>query len=61
KWLLITGYIYLEMLQNYFIPELRRLKITRSTVSQQGGAPYHSPRSVRQFLNEVLPNRCTAK
>jgi hypothetical protein len=40
---------YLEMLQNYFIPELKRLTLTRNTDFQQGGAPCHSSHCVRQF------------
>ena len=45
----INTYIYLEMQKNYFSPELRRLRITRNPVFQQGGAPCHYPRCVRLF------------
>ena len=48
---------YLEMLQNYFIPELTHLGPTGDTVFQQNGAPCHFALSVRQFLNESVSNR----
>ena len=46
----LNGEWYLEMLQNYFIHELKLLILTRATGFQQGGASCHSFRCVRQFL-----------
>jgi hypothetical protein len=53
----INGQKYLTMLQDFFIPELRRLRLVNSILFQQDGAPPHFSREVRRFLDNIFPNR----
>lgn len=53
----VTGESYLNMLQTYFIPSLKRCHRFSSTIFQQDGAPPHWARSVRTFLDESFPRR----
>nr|XP_005998403.1 PREDICTED: uncharacterized protein LOC102358965 [Latimeria chalumnae]XP_005998404.1 PREDICTED: uncharacterized protein LOC102358965 [Latimeria chalumnae] len=53
----VNGEHYLAMLQNFFIPELRRLNLSDSTFFQQDGAPCHYASNVRQLLNAVFPDK----
>ena len=48
---------YLEMLQGFFIPEIRKLHKVRSAVFQQDGAPAHFSLDVRHYLNNQFPDR----
>ena len=43
-----------SMLQEFFIPEVRKM---RSIVFQQDGAPPHFAADVRRFLDETFPGR----
>uniref|UniRef100_H3A326 Tc1-like transposase DDE domain-containing protein n=1 Tax=Latimeria chalumnae TaxID=7897 RepID=H3A326_LATCH len=47
---------YLEMLQNWFVPELDALGIKQDVWLQQDGAPPHYALSVREFLNDSFPD-----
>ena len=53
----VTKDSYLEMLRDYFIPELKRLRRFSTAVFQQDGAPPHWGLNVREFLNIQFPNR----
>lgn len=54
---IINGGIYLDMLQNYFIPQLEQFDLKDNIVFQLDGAPFHFALCVRQFLNHEFPNR----
>jgi hypothetical protein len=43
----VNGENYLTMLQNFFMPEVRKLHKVRSCIFQQDGAPPHFARDVR--------------
>ena len=47
----------LEMLRDFFIPELKRLRRHSTTYFQQDGAPPHWGLNVREFLNTQFPDR----
>lgn len=51
----VNGGNYLEMLDSWLIPQLQRDLI--NYVFQQDGAPPHWHRTVRNYLNQVLPLR----
>ena len=53
----VDGPKYLSMLQEFFIPEVRKMKKMRSTVFQQDGAPSHFAADVRRFLDKTFPER----
>ncbi|XP_053448571.1 uncharacterized protein LOC128586608 [Nycticebus coucang] len=53
----VNGDSYLEMLQNYFIPQLEQLGLIENIVFQQDRAPCHFALQVGQFLHEKFPNR----
>jgi hypothetical protein len=53
----VSGENYLSMLQDFWIPEVRRLHILRSIIFQQDGAPAHWYGKVRQLLHNMFPNR----
>ena len=46
-----------SMLQEFFIPEVRKMKRMRSIVFQQDGAPPHFTADVRRFLDKTFPGR----
>ena len=48
---------YLDMLQNYFIPQVEQLNLKNDTVFEQDRASCHFALRVRQFLNQEFPNR----
>jgi hypothetical protein len=49
------------MLQEFFIPEIRKLHSIRSIIFQQDGAPAHFAVDVRQYLDYHFPNRWIGK
>ena len=53
----VDGPKYLSMLQEFFIPEVRKMKKMRSIVFQQDGAPPHFAADVRRFLDKTFPGR----
>lgn len=61
----LNGERYLEFLNNFLVPTLKRLfpdndnpdQIDRNIWYQQDGAPPHFAVEVRAYLNEVFPNR----
>uniref|UniRef100_H3AAA0 Tc1-like transposase DDE domain-containing protein n=1 Tax=Latimeria chalumnae TaxID=7897 RepID=H3AAA0_LATCH len=54
---LVNHKSYLEMLQNWFVPELDALGIRQDVWLQQDGVPPHYALSVREFLNDSFPDR----
>ena len=53
----INGESYLSMLQNFFLPEIRRLHKVRSMIFQQDKALPHFAIEVRQYLDHQFPHR----
>lgn len=53
----ITADSYLQMLHEFLLPHLRKLRRVRTTIFQQDGAPPHWALRVRNFLNLTFPNR----
>ncbi|KMQ81391.1 transposable element tc3 transposase, partial [Lasius niger] len=51
----VTGCVYLDMLQNFALPQLEELQPI--VYFQQDGAPPHWLTAVREHLNETFPNR----
>ena len=45
------------MLKEFFVPELKRLGKTSSTIFQQDEAPPHFRPDVRQYLDKIFPNQ----
>ena len=46
-----------SMLQQFFIPQVRKMEKMRSIVFQQDGAPPHFAADVRRFLDKTFPGR----
>ncbi|CAF1581905.1 unnamed protein product [Rotaria sp. Silwood1] len=53
----VHGKDYLSMLQDFFLPEIKRLRKVRSVIFQQDGAPAHFSADVRHYLNDQFPDR----
>lgn len=53
----VNQHNYLNMLQNYFLPIVKKKRITKKTFFQQDGAPAHFSKSVRAWLNENFDGR----
>ena len=53
----VDGPKYLSMLQEFFIPEVRKMKKMRSIVFHQDGASPHFAADVRHFLDKTFPER----
>jgi hypothetical protein len=53
----VNGQNYLSMLQEFFIPEIRKLHSIRSIIFQQDGAPAHFAIDVRQYMDYHFPDR----
>ena len=53
----VNGENYLSMLQQFFIPEIRKLHKLQSIIFQQDGAPPHFSVDVRHYLDSRFPNR----
>ena len=53
----VDGPKYLSMLQEFFIPEVRKMKKMRSIVFQQDEAPPHFAADVRRFLDKTFAGR----
>jgi len=52
----VTKKVYLDMLENWLIPQLEDEEI-QGYIYQQDGAPPHWHKEVREYLNERLPGR----
>ena len=53
----VSGENYLSMLQNFFVPEVRRLHKVCSIIFLQDGAPPHFAMDVRQHLAHQFPHK----
>ena len=54
---IVTAENYLEMLQKFFLPELRNNVPVENCCFQQDGAPTHYARKIRDYLNQWFPDR----
>ena len=52
----MPGIAYLDMLQNYLFPQLNELQ-SQDFIWQQDGDPTHCLHHVRDWLNDVFPQR----
>jgi len=48
---------YMEMLQNFFTPQLARFPVNENTLFQQDGATSHTARMSMNAVNALFPNR----
>ena len=48
---------YVEMLQNFFTPQLARFLVNENTLFQQDGAASHTARMSMKAVNALFPNR----
>jgi hypothetical protein len=55
--LTITGIVYLDMLQQFFVPQLGEDNQEGRSHFQQDGAPPHYLGEVRDYLNTRFPGR----
>ena len=53
----VNAQSYLRLLQNEFIPRLGDLGLLNTAYFMQDGAPPHTARIIRNYLNETLPGR----
>jgi len=56
----VTSETYIQMLQDQFLPEVRRRRL-KDYIFQQDGAPAHTALATRDFLNTHFPNRWIGK
>lgn len=57
----VTSKSYLDLLRNKFYPEVLRRGLKRVMHFQQDGAPAHTAKTVRDFLNEKFPDKWVGK
>ena len=53
----VTGEKYLEILKNQVVPQLQQQPNSHDLYFQQDGAPPHYSRAVREYLDEVFPEK----
>ena len=52
----MTGKVYLDMLENWLMPQVADEEV-QGYIYQEDGAPPHWHKEVREYLNEHLPGR----
>ena len=52
---------YVEMLQNFFTPQLARYPVNENTLFQQDGATSHTARMSMNAVNALFPNRVVCR
>ena len=52
---------YVEMMQNFFTPQLARFPVNESTLFQQDGATSHTARMSMNAVNALFPNRVVSR
>ena len=52
---------YVEMLQNFFTPQLARFPVNENTLFQQDGATSHTARMSMNAVNALFPNRVVSR
>jgi len=52
---------YVEMLQNFFTPQLSRFPEIENTLFQQDGATSHTARMSMNAVNALFPNRVVSR
>lgn len=56
----VTGMVYLDMLENWLMPQLTDEE-KQEFIYQQDGAPSHWHLSIQEYLNRCLPSRWTGR
>lgn len=57
----VTSARYVQMLENFLIPELRRFPVNENTYFQQDGATSHTARVSMDLLRNLFPNRLISR
>ena len=57
----VTAESYIEMLQEFLYPELRRRRMLRKVYFQQDGAPAHTANATLEWLHRTFKNRVISK
>lgn len=57
----VTGESYRNMLENFLFPELRRLRLVRTVIFQQDGAPAHTAQATIEQLQETFQDRLISR
>ena len=52
---------YVEMLKNFFTPQLARFPVNENMLFQQDGATSHTARMSMNAVNALLPNRVVSR
>ena len=52
---------YVEMLQNFFTPQLARFPVNENKLFQQDGATSHTARMSMNAVNALFPNRVISR
>jgi len=52
---------YVEMLQNFFTPQLAHFPVIENTLFQQDGATIHTARMSMNAVNALFPNRFVSR
>lgn len=57
----VTGESYREMLETFLMPELRRLRLVRTVIFQQDGAPAHTAGATIDWLQATFGDRLISR
>ena len=57
----VNGDRYVEMLQNFFTPQLSRFPVNKNTLFQQDGARSHTARMSMNAVNGLFPNQVVSR
>ena len=57
----VNADLYVEMLQNFFTPQLVRFPVNENTSFQQDGATSHTARMSMNAVNALFPNRVVSR
>jgi len=57
----VNGDRYVEMLQNFFTPQLCRFPVNENTLFQQDGATSYTARMSMNAVNALFPNRVVSR
>ena len=61
KAVIVNADCYVEMLQNFFNPQLSRFPVNEDTLFKQDGATSHTARMSMNALNALFPNRVVSR
>jgi hypothetical protein len=57
----VNGDHYVEMLQNFFTPQLSRFPVNENMLFQQDGATSHTARMSMNAVNALFPNQVVSR